>query len=150
MNISFDIDGIKSFLKELEDDGLVESGVSVEGPAAAYAEVWEFGNMRQTKKGPRTVLGTNPRGESVWLSSQAPYGFLWVNELKYWRIVENELKKVSFSGDTKKVVTRELESATVEIAGEIAKVVSDAAPVDSGQLSESFRAIENGDPLLEE
>ena len=43
MNIKLDINGINTFLKELEDDGVVKAGVSVEGPAAAYALVWEWG-----------------------------------------------------------------------------------------------------------
>lgn len=150
MNITFDIEGIKTFLKELEDDGLVESGVSVEGPASAYAEVWEWGNMRQTKKGPKTVLGTNPRGERVWLSSQAPYGYIWRNEVNFWRSISQELEKVSFRGTTKQAVTGELEKACEKATKEMAGTIGESAPVDTGQLSDSFRSVPSGDSLLEE
>jgi hypothetical protein len=150
MILTLQITGLDKFLQELENDGMIESGVSVEGEAAAYAEVWEWGNARQTKKGPRTVLGTNPRGERVWLSSQAPYGYIWTNEGKFWDSISQELKKVTFEGPNKRDVREELEKASVRIATEIAKTISESAPVDTGQLSESFRVVESGDPLLEE
>lgn len=150
MKLTFDIDDIGSFLKELEDDRVVEAGVAVVGPAAAYAEVWEWGNARQTKKGPRTVLGTNPRGERVWLSSQAPYGYIWRNESVFWDSIRQQLEKVSFSGPTKREITSELVKATAAASEEMVKTVSDSAPVDTGQLSESFVAVKDGEPLLED
>lgn len=150
MNLTFDIPGAKDFLKELEDDGVVQAGVSVEGPAAAYAEVWEWGNTRQTKKGPRTVLGINPDGERVWLSSQAPYGYIWTNENKYWEIVRKELGKLSLDGPTKKEVTEEISRGLEKIAEQVAQVISETAPVDTGQLSESFRVVKSDDPFLKD
>ena len=150
MKMTFDIPGIKTFLKELEDDGIVESGVSAEGPAAAYALVWEFGNLRQTKKGPKTVLGVNPRGERVWLSSQAPYGYIWTNTQKFLTQASQELEKVTFKGTTKRETTEELERASIKAVERMAGTVSESAPVDSGQLSDSIRAVEPGDALLEE
>jgi hypothetical protein len=150
MNLKLSIDGIDQFLKELEDDGVVQAGVSVEGPAAAYALVWEWGNARQTKKGPKTVLGTNPKGERVWLSSQAPVGYIWTNTPKFLDSISQELKQVSFSGTTKQSVTSELKRASLNIAKQMADVISEAAPVDTGQLESSFRPLASGDPMLEE
>lgn len=150
MILTLEIPGLDKFLQELGNDGVVESGVSVEGEAAAYAEVWEWGNSRQQRQGPKTVLGTNPRGERVWLSSQAPFGYIWTNEGKFWDSISQELKQVTFDGPTKRDVTEELKKASIRIATEIAKTISEAAPIDTGQLSESFRVVEPGDSLLEE
>lgn len=129
-------------------DETVEVGVSVDGPAAAYAEVWEWGNMRQTKKGPRTVLGVNPNGEQVWLSSQAPYGYIRVNVERYLIAVRNALGKLRFNSLTPDQLTEELRTAGVEAMKECAVILHDTAPVDTGQLQSSFHVVEDGDDLL--
>lgn len=131
-------------------DETVEVGVSVEGPAAAYAEVWEWGNTRQTKKGPRTVLGTNPDGERVWLSSQAPYGYIRINTEKYLEAVKKALGNLPMHSATPQQLTEELQKAGVEAMKECAQILHDAAPVDTGQLQSSFKVVEDGDELLED
>lgn len=131
------LEGLLKGFEELHDEP-VSVGVAVVGPAAAYAEVWEWGNVRQTKKGPRTVLGTNPDGESVWLSSQAPNGYIRVNEDKYLGIVKIELEKVKFSSPDGAAMKRELQDAGKRIMEQVADVIREAAPVDTGQLRSSW------------
>src|SRR6266850_3972819 len=87
-------DKLDEFMLEFEQhDQEIKSGVMVVGDAVGYAEVWEWGNLRQTKPGPRTVIGTNPKGDMVWLSSQAPFGWIRVNEDEIWNAVRKELEK---------------------------------------------------------
>jgi len=142
---------LQGFLDEFKNlKQTIEVGVSVDGPAAAYAEVWEWGNARQTKQGPKTVLGVNPNGESVWLSSQAPHGYIRVNESRYVDIVKIGLGTVTFKGPTAQEIVSELEKTGVKMMEQIAEVVAETAPVDTGQLSESFKAVKPGDPLLKD
>lgn len=145
---TFQFDG-DDFIGALSSkDETIEVGVSVDGPAAAYAEVWEWGNARQTKKGPRTVLGTNPNGEQVWLSSQAPYGYIRINTEKYLQAVRKELGKVPFHATTPKQLTEELRKAGEAAMKECTVILHDAAPVDTGQLQSSFHVVKDGDELL--
>jgi hypothetical protein len=143
-------DDLDVFMLEfLEHNKEITAGVASYGDAANYAEVWEWGNVRQTKKGPKTVLGINPDGEEVWLSIQAPSGYIRISEEVYWFILKDELGKVKFKGNTAKEITEELETAAKKAMKRIAKVVGENAPVDRGDLSKSFRAVDPGDSLLD-
>lgn len=144
-------DKIDEFLLELaEHDKEIKCGVAAVGPAAAYSEVWEWGNTRQSKPGPKTVLGTNPDGSTVWLSSQAPFGYIKINENAYWDALRQELGKVQFKSTNAKEMTEELQAAGKRAMKLCAQLIGDSAPVDSGQLSKSFRVVEDGDPMLED
>ena len=144
-------DKLDEFLLELEEhDKEISAGVMSVGPAAAYSEVWEWGNVRQTKPGPKTVLGTNPDGSSVYLSIQAPFGYIKINENQYWEIVKEELNKVEFKGTTAREITKELEAAGFKAMRRIAKVIAEHAPVDHGDLSKSFEAVPPGDTMLDD
>src|SRR5476649_808458 len=126
-------------LEFAEHDQEVNAGVASTGPAAAYAEVWEWGNVRQSKPGPRTVLGTNPDGKSVWLSIQAPFGYIQIHENDYWEALKEELGKVKFSSTTAKGITEELQAAAKKAMKKCAQLISESAPVDTGQLADSFK-----------
>lgn len=133
-----------------EQDKETTAGIASVGPAAAYAEVWEWGNVvRQTKPGPKTVLGINPDGERVWLTIQAPFGYIKVNENQYWDILKDELRKVRFESHTTRGISEELEAAAVKAMKRIVKIIRDTAPVDTGALRKSFTVILPGDALLE-
>ena len=144
-------DKLDEFLLEFaEHDKLITAGVASTGPAAAYAEVWEWGNVRQTKPGPKTVKGTNPDGESVWLSIQAPFGYIKIHEADYLEALKIELSKVKFKGTNAKEITEELEAAAEKAMKICAQLIGDNAPVDSGQLSKSFKVVRSNDPLLDD
>src|ERR1700756_3450419 len=105
-------DKLDEFLLEFEEhDEEIFAGVASVGPAAAYAEVWEWGNIRQTKQGPKTVQGTNPAGEIVWLSLQAPFGYIKINENRMWEALKQELGKVKFKSTNAREMTEELQEA---------------------------------------
>lgn len=141
----------ETFLSELEDVGSMEVGVASVGEAASYALIWEFGNVRQTKKGPKTTLGVNRlTGEQVWLSIQAPTGYIRVNEDKYWRIIRDCLDEVELSGTTSQEIRAELEKAAYEIARQIADVIRETAPEDSGALKASILVLKPGDEMLDD
>ena len=144
-------DKLDEFMLEFEEhDQMITAGVASVGPAAAYAMVWVWGNVRQTKPGPKTVLGTNPDGDEVWLSIQAPFGYIKIHENDYWEILKMELKKVKFKGTNAKEITEELEEAAFRAMKLIAKVIGDNAPVDKGDLSKSFIAVRSGDASLDD
>jgi hypothetical protein len=144
-------DKLDEFLLEFaEHDQEVNAGVASVGEAAAYADVWEWGNIRQSKPGPKTVLGTNPDGEQVWLSIQAPFGYIKIHENDYWDALKQELAKVKFSSTNAKGITEELAAAGKRAMKLCAQLISDSAPVDRGTLKDSFKVIEDGDTLLDD
>ena len=143
-------DELDEFLLELEEhDKEITAGVAAIGPAAAYAEVWEWGNIRQEKPGPRTVLGMSPEGKEVWLSIQAPFGYIRIHENSYWQAVKQELGKVKFKDKSAKGITEELEAASVRAMKLCAQLIADSAPVDTGELRDSIRVVEPGDIVLD-
>src|SRR6266403_22849 len=144
-------DKLDEFMLEFEEhDQMITAGVAAVGPAAAYALVWEWGNVQQVKPGPKTVLGTNPDGDEVWLSIQAPFGYIKIHENDYWEILKIELGKVKFEGTNPKEMTKELEEAAFRASKVIAQLMSDNAPVDKGDLSKSFVPVRSGDPSLDD
>jgi hypothetical protein len=144
---------LKKLLKGMQDAsaaGPVRGGVQSEGDAAAYALVWEWGNARQTQKGPKTTLGTNPDGEQVWLSIQAPYGYIRINEAEYIKIIENELGSMDFGGmGTGQEILDAIRESSGFAAQKIAEIIREHAPVDSGMLRESIQPCHPDDPDLE-
>lgn len=145
-------DKLDEFMLEFEEhDKEIKAGVASVGDAAAYALVWELGNARQTKEGPRTTRGYNIQtGEVVWLTIQRPYGYIRINENLYWEALKDEMKKVKFSGTNAREITEELEACAVKVAKRIVKIISQTAPVAEGKLRDSFEVVEPDDNLLEE
>ena len=146
------IDELDKFLLELEQhDKEIKAGVASVGDAAAYSLVWELGNVRQTKEGPKTTKGYNlETGETVWLTIQRPYGYIRINENLYWEIYKQELSKVHFKGTTAPAITKELEACAVKVAEGIAKIISKNAPEDRGDLADSIEVVMPNDSLLDD
>jgi len=144
-------DGLDKFLSEFElPSRTIQAGVASMGEAAAYALVWEFGNVRQGKEGPKTTRGYNPMtGEVVWMTIQRPYGYIRINEGLYWSIARDEMSKLTFRGSTPQAIVKELEACSVNVMKRIAKLLQDTAPVAKGILSDSFVVVKPGDSLLE-
>jgi hypothetical protein len=142
---------LKKLLSGMEgasSKGPVRGGVMSEGDAAAYALVWEWGNARQTQKGPKTVLGTNPDGEQVWLSIQAPFGYIRINEDQYLMILQDEMEKADFGDFEADTIRLELELISMRAGDRIAEVIRRSVPVDTGNLQESIVRVEPDDPDL--
>lgn len=146
---ALDFGGLKEFLEGLKSlNQVVEAGLMATGPAAAYAEVWEWGNARQVKQGPRTVQGVNPDGETVWLSTQAPMGYIAIHSDKYLEIIRDEISKLALSGGIG--TNDELKQVAHKAMERIKEVVSESAPVDSGQLRDCFQVVDDGDAGLDD
>jgi hypothetical protein len=144
-------DKLDEFLLELEEhDQEVSAGVASIGPAAAYALVWEWGNARQTKLGPKTTVGTNPDGRKVYLSLQAPHGWIRVNTPAYWQAFNEELNEIKFLGIKTGQVTDALEKVAMKTAKRIMAIMKETVPVDSGDLMDSLQVIGRQDPLLDD
>jgi hypothetical protein len=129
---------------------IVEVGIAAVGDAANYALVWEWGNTRQTEQGPNTSLGSNPAGEEVWLSIQAPTGWIAINESLMWDVILEEIQKISFEGNDNFHVKMQFENAASHIGERIKALLQDTVPIDSGELKDSLVVVESGDSLLDE
>ena len=146
-----DFDQLDEFLLEFEEhDFTASAGIEVVGDPAAYALVWEWGNRRQKKQGPKTVLGPNPRGEIVWLSTQAPEGWIRRNEDQMMGAFEKELVKATFAQPDAKAMQKELEKRVLAGAEEAAKVLKEYVPVGSGNLRDAIKVVRPGDAILEQ
>ena len=146
-----DMDKIVDWISQLAI--VVESGVQSVGPSASYRLVWEYGNIRQQKRGPKTVRGTNPDGQRVWLSIQAPRGWISINEEKIWQAIDRELDNISFDsiGDiTEDKIKQDLTKAYGNIAQKALGFLQETVPIDSGDLYDSLKVIEVNDPILDE
>jgi predicted RNase H-like HicB family nuclease len=157
MSFGLDFDPLKEFLEQFTGDApAIVGGVAAYGEPAAYALVWEYGNTRQTKQGPRTVRGINPNGESVWLSSQAPVGYVAVYENDYWAAINSRLDGVSFDGASIEEWATEMKSAVALATADIAEIIREHAPVGigskhraGGALQGSIEAMSPDDPDLQ-
>lgn len=149
-SMSVELKGYDKFLSELEKGFEIKTGVASIGKAAAYVFVWEYGNARQEQEGPKTTKGVNPDGEVVWLSIQAPSGFIAVSESQYQQILKDELSKVTFKGNTAKEIKKELEDASYRAMQRIAKIIAKNAPVDSGDLRDTIKPVKSGSALLDQ
>jgi len=133
-----------------QQNKLIEAGVKVEGEAAAYALVWEWGNARQTQPGPKTTLGVNPDGERVYLSIQAPTGYIRVLTPQFLAALQEEMGRVRFTSASTGAVTDALEKAAIRTARRIAELIREHAPVDSGELHDDIKVVMPGDSLLDQ
>ena len=143
---------IKKTLDEFtkaSEEGPVRGGVASEGDASAYALVWEWGNARQTKKGPKTVLGINPDGKQVWLSIQAPQGYIRLHTSDYLDILEKELAEADFENLDAESIRLEMKLVCSRAAEKMAELIKDTVPVDSGELRDSIKAMDPDDEDLE-
>lgn len=141
LNVGNTLRQLDTFIKELTDiDEVVQFGIVSEGDAADYALVWEWGNVRQTKAGPKTTWGVNPNGSGAWLTIQAPTGYIRINTPLYWAIVFREMDKVKFTGarDGSKI-DAQIRKASIRISKKILKVIQDTVPIDKGDLRDSLK-----------
>jgi hypothetical protein len=147
-SFTIDFTPLREFFVALaKEDVKVEAGVGVEGSAAAYALVWEFGNIRQTKPGPKTVLGTNPKtGEVAFFSTQAPHGYVRVLLPLLRKIMMDECARMTFTDLSK--IESDLKATAIRITQRFAELISAQAPKDSGDLRSQIKPILPGDSLL--
>jgi len=149
---SLTIENRDRFLKEFErQDKLIKAGVEIVGdPQDVYGLVWEWGNRRQKKPGPKTVIGTNPNKKMVWMSSQAPFGWIRINEPFMLRIVEDVMATADFVSPDRAAIKRELERLAKKISKGCAEVLKMSAPVDTGALRKAIKPVDPGDAILDQ
>jgi hypothetical protein len=147
--ISLVISGLDELLKafdKLPDD--LAAGVKVVGPATAYCLVWEYGSARMVNPGPKTLLSTNPLGQPAILSRQAPNGFIRINKQKYLDIIKSQFQQTDLGSNPTQWSPKLIQflNASAELC---ADVISETAPVDTGNLSGSIQAAPVGDAALQ-
>lgn len=141
------IDKLYQALARLPD--LIQGGVKVTGEPVNYWAVWEWGSSRLLEPGPKTLWSTNPDGEAAILTKTAPFGYIRVNQQRYLEILRERIKAASLPttpvSKWEGKLQKELYEASVQCAG----VISDAAPIDSGDLRSHIEPCDPDDPLLE-
>lgn len=136
-------------VKDAGNAGPVRGGVLSQGNAAAYALVWEWGNARQTKQGPKTVKSFNPDGEEVWLSIQAPQGYIRINEPEFLQILQTKLGEMDLDDwSSAEDLTLAMKKASAAAAAQIAEIIKETAPTASGSLRDSISPASPDDPDL--
>ena len=118
---------------------MVEGGIVAEGDPSNYALVWEFGNQRQYKKGPKTVRGVNPLGKKAWLSSQASHGWISINEPLMWDVIDKRYETLDFDSPD---ILKEIKRVAVDVLIDIYNILQNTVPMDSGDLSNSLEIVE--------
>lgn len=136
---------LEKFLKAFPGASTLSSGVGVFGTAEAYALVWEFGTLRWSAPGPRTTWGTNRLGQQRVMSKQAPRGYVGINAKKAKKIFKEEISKVKINMNNMELSKLKLEVALDNAALRTARLVSDSAPVDSGDLRSQIQMIDTDD-----
>jgi len=139
-------DRLDVFMLEFEQqDKETEAAVASVGEASAYALTWEWGNVRQVERGPKTTMGLNPAGQRVFLSIQAPFGYIRINQGRYWEILQEEVQKVRFESERTGDISDELRSAARRAVRRCAQLIRETVPVDSGALQRSIQVIDPED-----
>lgn len=147
MGVTIDIEGLSDIMSQLSPLlSTVTVGVASIGDPSQYALVLEFGFSNAQQPGPRTVIGINGVGEAAIMSSQAPTGYIRVNQEKYLAIVKEQIADVDWSDIEN--LHGSIEDAMNRAGEEITELIYNTAPVDTGALIFSFGVIEVGDPLL--
>lgn len=141
---SFDLP--EEFSQSLPDEA-VYGGIASQGEASAYSQVWEWGNVRQYQKGPKTTFGINPDGERIWLTIQAPFGYVRINSTRFADAILQEMASVDPSSTE---ITQQLYQAAGRASVTVASIARETVPVDTGALRDSIVAVEtNAADLLD-
>lgn len=128
---------LKKMLGDLDIDIAMATAIVSRGAPSAYALVWEYGNVRQTKKGPKTTHATDiETGKKVWLTIQAPKGYVRVLRPRFRKIIEQELGKVKFG---KKDTKKQIASAWDRVGERIVALVKEKVPVGDGTEGGALR-----------
>lgn len=140
MGVSLRVKNIEAVTEAMALGGahpVVRLNLVVTGDAARYALIWEWGRV-SCSPGPKTLWGTNPDGETRVMTKTAPSGFIRINRYKYRDIIKEELAAIRWSrlkpSEWNAAVTRALRRA----APRIAQLISDTAPIDTGDLREAI------------
>lgn len=147
MAITVEVGGLSELLDALDPlFNVVTVGVASEGDASEYAKVWEFGSSVIQQPGPHTVYGVNGLGEGAIMSSQAPAGYIRVNQEKFMSAVQEHMANVDWTDLSN--LRDNIEVAMNDAAEQCRDIIAAAAPVDTGALSLSFEFVPVGDELL--
>src|SRR5262252_3769706 len=149
MKVTMEFEGLEKLDRLFSNvGGPLWGGVKVVGKAAAYALVWEWGSARITKPGPKTTWGTNPAGDTVVLTLTAPYGYIRVNKDQYLSIPREEVKNARLTRVKPENFENALKDALSRAEIRCSLLISETAPIDSGDLRMSIQPTGVNAPIL--
>ena len=122
-------------------DSSFSVGVGVFGSAAAYAMVWELGSRTLLTPGPKTTWGVNRKGEKAILTKQAPAGYVGIHSDDAYALLSQEMATVKWDMSDLAMSKLRLEVALDNTVLALARMISDSAPVDTGDLRSQIMSI---------
>jgi hypothetical protein len=123
------------------------AGIKVEGPAAAYALVWEIGRM-DVNPGPKTMWSENADGEAAVMTIQAPNGYIRINRQEYVKILNEEFASVKWSELSPSQWLSAANDVVDMAAQRCLNMLQNYVPVDTGQLLFNMEVATHGDSAL--
>jgi hypothetical protein len=152
MPVKFDFKGIDSLAASLSSLPLrMLGGVKIQGEVNFIkAMVWDLGYVtRVIKPGPKTMWSMNVFDEPKVLTITAPTGFIRVNRDRYVTIARSELQKADFANTPVTGWPTLINEALSSAAEQLAEIVREAAPVDTGAMRDSIMPAYPDDPVLQ-
>lgn len=151
MSVSMRIEGLEKLEQQFGSlPFVVRAGVKLTGPAVGWGLVWEFGSARISEPGPKTTWGTNPNGQKVVLTLQAPRGWIRVNRQRYVEFVLARMNAVNWAKYPVQSWRYVAADTLYKAAQDCAALMEETAPVDTGQLVSGIVAVNEPDPILDE
>lgn len=147
------VEGIDRLVAALSSlPSMVEAGVKVTGSTNYIkAMVWDLGYVTRTiKPGPKTMWSVNVYGDPKVLTITAPTGFIRVNRAKYASILKEEFLKQNFPGTPITHWSKLIENMMSRAAERCAVMISEAAPIETGDLQQSIGPALPGDSVFSE
>jgi hypothetical protein len=136
------IDKLSAKIKSMPDN--LSAGVKITGPAASYAEVWEFGKI-SCNPGPKTMWSTNIDGEEVVLTKTAPHGYIRVHKTTFRQYFREELTKAKLHTIPFDEWGDALGKVMDETVIRCAILIADSAPIDTGALKGAIEPVSSKD-----
>jgi hypothetical protein len=151
MAVTMRIEGLESLDQMIRDlPSIREAGVAVAAPASAWALVWEWGSARIHRPGKKTTWGENPAGDRVVLTLTAPHGYIRIHNERYVQFLQEEFQRVAWGSLDMSDWPEAIDTMLTKVAKLCAQLISDGAPIDTGNLRASIYPVGPDDQLLTE
>jgi hypothetical protein len=124
----------------------VKAGVAIQGQAAGYGLVWEWGTVR-IRPGPKTTYGSNPDAGTVAVFTRtAPSGYVRIHRQQFLEMAKQAVTSIKFNAALANgSLAAELQDNANKAMTEAAQLMAMDAPIDTGLLRRSINAISNGE-----
>jgi hypothetical protein len=146
MSVTLQVEGLDKLARAFRQlPAVMNAGVKVIGDPVNYWAEWEWGSTRLEHPGLKTLWSVNPAGDEVILTRTAPYGYIRINRHHYVEIIKDEYSRINWSviepANMEAAVKALLDKAAIRCT----QIISQAAPIDTGELQASIVPARVGD-----